>query len=233
MKKAIVFLLIVVLIIGITTINYAKYVIQYTNVIAKIQIDAKDPQIELIDIKNNNLYNKYANNTHTITMKIKVTESNIKENYFNKENVKIIVGEKEVIPKIFEIKENSTDGENITYEIKLNKILGDGKLKLKIEEGTIVDISENRNEETIINTDILIDNTLPIITFFQENIEDGKILANLKANERIREINGWNITQEKNVITKEFACNTTYLLTLTDYAQNTAEVEINITKAIS
>lgn len=231
MKKIIIFLFIVIAIMGISTINYAKYIIEYINIIAKIEIDAQIPQIELIDTKNNNLYNKYANNTHTITMQIKVTENNIKENYFNKQNVKVIVGEKEVFPEIFEIKVRANTEKFIIYEIKLNKILGDGELKLKVEEGTIIDISDNKNEEIIITTNILIDNTAPIITFLQENAEEGKILANLHANEKIREINGWNMLEENNSITKKFDCNTTYPILITDYAQNNAEVQIEITKA--
>ena len=50
-----------------------------------------------------------------------------------------MVGEKETIPKTYEIKEISKDNENIIYEIKLSEILGDGKLKIKVEQATIVD----------------------------------------------------------------------------------------------
>lgn len=232
MKKRIVFLLTFLSIIIISTNIYAKYVIEYTNTIAHIKVDLIPPKIELMMIQNTNqLYENYANQTHTITAKIKVIESNILENYFNQENIKILVGEEEVVPEVFEIRKSTGTSKMIIYDVKLNKVLGDGVLKIKIKEGTIKDISDNINQETIINTNIQIDNTAPIIGFTQEVEQDGKVIANLKANEQIRTVKGWELSEDKLILSKEFASNVSYPFKITDFAQNVAQVDINITKA--
>ena len=46
-----------------------------------MNIDRTKPKIELIEIQNTNTnYPKYANKTHTISFKIKITEKNIGQN---------------------------------------------------------------------------------------------------------------------------------------------------------
>ena len=119
----------------------------------------------------------------------------------------------------------------IIYEIKLNKILGDGNLKIKVKEGTIKDVSGNINQETILDTKIQIDNTIPVISFTQQESQNGKIIANLKANEKIRTVNGWDLSEDRLTLSKEFASNVSYPFKITDLAQNIAEVDLNITKA--
>ena len=48
-----------------------------------MNIDRTKPKIELIEIQNTNTnYPKYANKTHTISFKIKVTAKNKKKNNF-------------------------------------------------------------------------------------------------------------------------------------------------------
>ena len=54
MKKKIVFLFIIIGIIMITPNIYAKYIIEYTNTVAKINVDMILPKIELISIKKKN-----------------------------------------------------------------------------------------------------------------------------------------------------------------------------------
>ena len=52
---------------------YAKYIFDATYTIANIDIDRNPPKIELVSLENTNTgYEKYANQTHTITAKIKV-----------------------------------------------------------------------------------------------------------------------------------------------------------------
>ena len=54
--------------------------------VANMNIDRTKPKIELIEIQNTNTnYPKYANKTHTISFKIKVTEKNIGKNNFVKD----------------------------------------------------------------------------------------------------------------------------------------------------
>lgn len=232
MKKKIFFVLIFLLIILINTIAYGKYVIEYTSTVAKINIDRIIPKITMIDIKNTNTgYEKYANHTHVITAKIKVTEKNIKENNFNDSNLEILIGGKVQTTKNIGITQIEAGNDYIIYEVVLENLLSDGILEIKINEGTIVDKSENKNEETIISTGIQIDNTLPITTFSQELLSDGKVTAKIKANECIRNIEGWAISTDKQLLSKQFPYNVSYLFEVTDFAQNVSEVEINITQA--
>ena len=58
-----------------------------------------------------------------------------------------------------------------------------------------------------------------------------KVIANLKANEAIRYVNGWTLTQDRRILSKEFESNVYYPLKVMDLAQNTAQIDIDITKA--
>lgn len=232
MKKKIVFLFIIIGIIMITPNIYAKYIIEYTNTVAKINVDMILPKIELISIKNTNTsYENYANRTHTITAKIKVEENHIKENNFNKNHIKILVNNKENTPNGYEIKELSRQNNIIYYQIQLNGILGDGDLKIKIPQGTIIDESDNENKEKIINTNIIIDNIPPVANFKEQESNDGKIIATVNSNEKLRPVNAWNLSEDKQVLTKEFENNVTYPLPVVDFAQNTSEADINVKSA--
>ncbi len=211
---------------------YAKYIFEATYTVASIDIDRNPPKIELLSLENTNTgYEKYANQTHTITAKVKVTEKNIIENHFGKEKVKILIQETAVNPEIYEIKELERNNESIIYQIKLSKLTGNGKLKIVVEEGTIKDKSDNINEETIFDTGIQIDNIAPNVTFSEEESTQGKVLANVTSNEAIRKMEGWNISESKLVLTKEFTNNVSYTFEVMDLAQNKTKVEINITKA--
>lgn len=117
-----------------------------------------------------------------------------------------------------------------SYEIRLSGIEGNGKLKIRVPAGTIKDIAGNINEETIIDTKVMIDNIAPAVTYTQEEIEEGKVLAKFEANEEIRPVNAWKITEEK-ILTKEFENNVRYPFYITDYAQNITKAEVNVTKA--
>ena len=47
----------------------------------------------------------------------------------------------------------------IIYNIKIKDIIGNGILKIVIPYATVIDKSNNVNEEKVINTNIIIDNT--------------------------------------------------------------------------
>ena len=71
-----------------------------------MNIDRTKPKIELIEIQNTNTnYPKYANKTHTISFKIKITEKNI--------------GQNNIVKDFFEFK---LDGKNIDI-VNINKLL--------------------------------------------------------------------------------------------------------------
>ena len=231
MKKKVVFLFIIVIIIFMQEKSFAKYVIEYTNQVAQINIDTKIPEIKFMSYTNTNIYKAYANKTHTIKIKIQVIESNTKENYFDTEHVKILVGGNEVKPGNYTIKRVAGSTKMAIYELELSGIEGDGNLQIEVPKGTVIDISNNQNEKTILNIGLKIDNTAPAVTVSTQVTQEGKEIANVSANEGIQERNGWERNLEGTSMSKEFENNVSYPFPVTDYAQNTTTVNIEIKKA--
>ena len=230
MKKIAVFLVVFFSIVMINISVFAKYVIEDECLVAEVKITGEIPKIKIKDIKNtNSAHNNYANKTHTITVKIRIIEKYLKEEKLNN-NIVFLLNEKEIKPK-YSIKQISKTDEYIDYEINITNIIGNGNLKIKINKGAVKDIVNQVNKETIFDTSIIIDNIAPEATFSQEKINGGKVLAKIKANEKIDGVNGWNLNIDKNELSKEFACNVTYPFEIKDYAQNTTKLNINITKA--
>ena len=80
MKKIVTLLCVFFVITFLSVNSYAKYVIENTNLVANINIDATPPKIELIYVTNSNENNnKYANKTHTIVVQFRVVERNVKK----------------------------------------------------------------------------------------------------------------------------------------------------------
>ncbi len=167
-KKIYCFIILLMYIIFISIDSCAKYAFDNVYTAIAIDIDRKRPEIKIIEIENSNTENKrYANKTHVISVKIEIDEKNIVKNNFNKENIKILIKDKEVKPEIYEINELNNKQNKIIYEIKLKGLLEEGLLKIKIQEGTIVDKSNNFNLENIICTDIYICNTSSNVKFIE------------------------------------------------------------------
>ena len=81
-------------IISISTTIHAKYIFQNEFYIANLNIDRTKPKIELVNITNNNTgYESYANNRHTITIKVKITDKNLKDVIKDKDHVKININD--------------------------------------------------------------------------------------------------------------------------------------------
>lgn len=231
-KKIIFLFIIILLITGIYTTVSGKYVIEYTNKVANIDIDRGLPYLRILEIKNSNIqYPKYANKTHTITYRVKIEEKNIKEDNFNKEHIKILIDEKEIVPDILKINLIEKTNTYVIYDILISGIKENGKFSIKICEGCIVDTSGNKSTERYSNPNIQIDNVAPSTIFEQIETTNGKVKANIQIDEPIQDINGWNITEDKKNLTKEFENNLTYFLPVRDYAQNQSNTKVDITKA--
>lgn len=147
--KFISFILILVMLIGVSTISDGKYIFKQTNIVANINIDRTLPKIELISIKD--IINKYKNNTHTIIVQIKIIEKNIKTNKFNTGNVKFLIEEQEINKEQIEIKQLDRKNDYIIYDVILKNINDNVNLKMRIPEYTIIDNSNNSNDEKIIH----------------------------------------------------------------------------------
>lgn len=230
LKKILLLIIIFITVISMNSFVQGKYIFEYTSTVAKIDIDRNPPKIELISISNTNTgYEKYANKTHTITVKVKVIEKNIKENLFNKNTIIANIENIRVNPEQVEIKEVEKTSDTIVYDIILKQLNGNGDLVIKIPEGTIVDKSFNVNQEKIINTNIIIDNIAPSANFQEKVITDGKVEANINLSEQIRPVEGWNLSNL--TLKKVFTNNVIYELKVIDFAQNETKVQINISKA--
>lgn len=224
--------LICTFIISINSFISAKYITKNEICIANINIDRTKPYIEIVGINNTNTgYEGYANKTHEITINVKIIEKNIKNINFDKEHViaevenNCISYEKITFEKVKDI----VDGQ--IYQIKLNNIDGNGKLKLKILEETVIDQGGLKNDIKTFDTNILIDNIAPDGKFLEKKITDGKVNGIVNINEKIRNIDGWKISEDELKLEKEFTNNISYELPVIDYAGNKSNVKIIITQA--
>ena len=229
MKKLVVFLFVFFMISLLCINSYAKYVIEDTSLVANINIDGEIPKIEFISVSNTNeKYNNYANKTHTITINFRVKEKNLKEDNIEG-NIKYLLDGVKLRASRIDIK-GSISGQYVNYTIKLF-VMGNGELKIVIPEGSVIDNAGQVNEEAVFDTGITIDNIAPVVTFTQKELEDGKINAKIKANEKIREVNAWNSTEDETSLNKEFACNVLYPFPVTDLAGNSTNIDVKIDKA--
>lgn len=211
--------------------SFAKYVIESSNLVAKINIDTTKPQIELVDIVTSNTnYPTYANHTHLITGHIKITERNMIRNNFTSDNLKILVNNS---PISVDFKSFSLISENPTqktYEFSFTNITGNGFLTLFIPEKIIEDVSGFTNDSKTFSTAITIDNIAPTVSFQEISSENGKSTAQLTSNETLASLPGWT-SSDNTILSKEFCNPVSYLLPITDFAQNASQVLVNIQNA--
>lgn len=221
-----------VFIISINTIVNAKYIIQKEFCIANIDIDKTKPYIELVNINNTNTgYEEYANNTHVITINVNIIEKNIESVKFDQEHIKVKVENNYINPEKITLTKIDDIEYGQMYEIKLNNVEGNGNLKVEILEGTVIDTAKLTNDFKEIDTKIIIDNIAPEGSFTEEKYSDGKVNGIVNLNEKIRKVEGWNISEDKLKINKEFTNNISYELPVLDYAGNKSIINIDITKA--
>lgn len=193
-------------------------------------IDKVIPIVECIEINNSNSnYPLYANSEKEINLTIKVTD-NIEIKDINLDKINIKVGNNIAnLTKEWTLKSSNTK-EKI-YNLKLKNVKGDGILTVTIENGFVTDIANNNNIKKDVNTQIAIDNTKPNITYSQEIISQGKVNAILTANEKVQNLNGWNLSADSKKLNKNFTSNTTYNTVITDYAGNNATITVDISGA--
>lgn len=148
MKRKIVFLFIFIIMM-FCKISQAKYVIEQTILIAKINIDTIVPKIEVINITSKE-YKENHNKIRKVNIPIIVIENNIKVNNFNKENIKVSIEGEKINKELYEINKIKKADNYIIYEIQIDKLTLDGGLEIIIPEGVIQDYSNNKNAEKIL-----------------------------------------------------------------------------------
>ena len=101
--------------------------------------------------------------------------------------------------------------------------------KNTIEEIIIKDLAGN---ETTVNIEIgnTIDETPPIveIIYSTKNPTKENVTVTIRANEEIQEVEGWTLSENKRVLTKEYDQNVTEEITIKDIAENETQVNIEI-----
>ena len=210
--------------------SLAKYVLECSEIVAKINIDRCKPIIELVDITTSNInYPTYANKTHIVSGHIKLKEKNIVTNNLNKENVKILVNNSIVSVNFTKFQLITDNTNEKIYEFSFSNTLGDGPLSINIPKGLVVDKSDLVNDAITFSTNITIDNTVPVGTFKEIPNSNKQSTAEITCSEAIRPILGWN--NSNNVLTKVFSNYITYELPIVDLAQNSSNVLVDIKNA--
>ena len=110
----------------------------------------------------------YINSDKTVTINVLVEdEGGLDGNKtINKNNILVYVGSSEQSQRrviSVEYLQDISTNDQAYYKIKLKGITGDGKLKLRFIQGTFEDNNGNSNEETDLDTNILVDNIKPKI----------------------------------------------------------------------
>lgn len=213
-------------------ISLAKYVIEDLILVATIDIDCTKPKIELMDmVSSNQSYPTYVNSNHLLTGHIKVTEKNIIRNNLSPDTLKILVNNSPISVKFNRFSLISETPNEKIYEFSLTNLTSDGTLTLQIPEGIIEDKTGFTNESQTFSTSITIDNTPPSITFQEILCTNGKSTAQITANESVISLPGWTSSSDATLLSKEFLNPISYLLPITDYAQNSSEVLVSINNA--
>ena len=210
----------------------AKYVFEYTIEAINLDIDRTKPIIEIVNIENTNLnYEKYANKTHNIIVKIKIIEKNMSNDVLENDEINVLVGNEIAKDYKLEIITKEKAEDYIIYDLKFSNLLGNGNLNINIIEGAIIDTSGLKNEQKLVDTNIQIDNISPKGSFSQEKIEEGRVKGTIKVDEKIRKVDGWNISDDSKSLNSEFLSNVYYELQITDYAQNSSTIKVHVSEA--
>lgn len=230
-KILISFLLIVIFNITFQTVS-AKYVIDDIRTVAKLDIDRYQPQITLTEIiSSNSSYPTYANKKHTISGHIKLTEKNIVRNDFSLEHIQILVDDKVIEPNFKTFSLVSDNGIDKIYEFSFDNTTANGSLAIFIPSGIVEDKSGQVNDETILSTNIYVDNTPPVASFQEISSSDNKSKAEISVNEAVRPLSGWDISDDCKILTKEFNNYISYSLPIVDLAENSSDILVNIKNA--
>ena len=97
------------------------------------------------------------------------------------------------------------------------------------ETVTIKDLAGNETQANIEITNI--DKTGPSVevTYSTKELTRGSVIVTITSNEKIQEVSGWTLSNDKKTLTKEYFANTKEIITVKDLAEN----EINVTIEIS
>lgn len=87
------------------------------------------------------------------------------------------------------------------------------------------------NDKKTFLTNIIIDNVPPSASWKELSTSDGKSKVEISCNEGIRPISGWNLSDNQQLLSKEFLNCVCYPLPIMDFAENSSEVLVTIQNA--
>lgn len=119
-------------------------------------IEREKPIISLVSVDKT-----IVSQDDVVTVIFKATDNNPDiTNNLSASNIEIKVGNATITPTTKDLSAVN-NGDTITYTLKLSGITGDGGLKLVIDADVVIDIAGNKNDETTLETSLIIDNTPP------------------------------------------------------------------------
>ena len=178
-KKILICLFIISLCSVFFQFAYAKYVIDISNVIARLNIDRCKPNIHFLDISTSNTdYYNYVNSSHLITVYIKIEEKHLVRNDLSPNTIKILVDKTVVTPTFLEYSLVSENANEKIYKFTFTNTLGNGYLSIEIPSNVLEDQSGLTNGKKTFLTNINVDNIAPSATLQETVNSDGSSSAN-------------------------------------------------------
>ena len=153
------------------------------------------------------------------SVKIQV-QDNMEEVGVNENSLKYQWTQSETEPAKESFIESFENGQTIT------KNTGDGVWYLWVY------VKDNVGNETITRSEAFnFDNTAPVlnVTYSTKNPTNENVTVTITSNEEIQEIEGWTLSSDKKVLTKEYDENTKETITVKDLAGNETQANIEIT----
>jgi len=185
--KKVILIVIIIFIFSVPKI-YAKYVLEYSMVIANLDIerDINNPQIMVINIENTNIDNpKIGSEKDIITIILNLKGYDMLKQKLKKEDIIVKLDNNNTefnIISFFMIDKSLNETQVI---IKIGEIKGNGKLKIQIPKGSIKDIKGKGNKEFEYDTEIDIDNTNLATNYEQTNIQNENEIIELIKNNKV------------------------------------------------
>lgn len=227
-----IFLTLIIILPFFSFTSLSKYTFNDSFLAFNLNIDTTIPKITLISFENSNTqYPLYANYTHIIKAKIKITEEHTESINLDTSHIKIKIGDTFTDVSFVSMECISSNAKETIYEIAMADIYGDGLFKLCFLEGAVIDTSQNTNKYQEFTSNITIDNTPPNLEFEEKLIENNFSTGIIYSNEPIQNIDGWDISNNNTKLCKIYANPVEYELTLKDYAQNPSNILVSIKKA--
>lgn len=110
---------------------------------------------------------------YNMTIKLKFIEQNLENIFLDKEHIKVKINDKYISDFEFEFNKLEDKKKEKIYELKLKKIQINGKLKIELIEGTIIDKGGLKNDLFEIETYLEIENFIND-SYYESEFEEGE-----------------------------------------------------------